>query len=121
MLRVGEGNEALKIRNAISAFADEVWRARRNFLSAHGCGMVDAETLTGGGAMVPLVRELLTHRMQAESASWIHDLLDEEEPRRAIPNRGGREDEGAVEARARQNRELVRGGSAIGGCSVFFE
>ena len=83
--------------------------------------MVDAETLTGGGAMVPLVRELLTHRMQAESASWIHDLLDEEEPRRAIPNRGGREDEGAVEARARQNRELVRGGSAIGGCSVFFE
>lgn len=121
VLRIGEGIEALKIRNAITAFADEVWRARRRFLSANQCGSIDAETLTGGGAMIPLVRELLTQRMRAESASWIHDLLDEEEPRSAIPSRDGHVDERAVEARARQNRELVRGGSAIGACSVFFE
>jgi hypothetical protein len=42
-------------------------------------------------------------------------------PRHTLGLRGGRVSEQAVEARVRRNQELVRGGSAIGGSSVFFE
>ncbi len=67
--------------------------------------------------MIPLVRQSLVQRMNAEGVSWVHDLVDEKEPLSGTPSRSERD----VDARARQNRELVRGGSAIGGCSVFFE
>jgi hypothetical protein len=49
------------------------------------------------------------------------DLLDPEEPRRTLLHRDGRVSDEALLARASRNLELVRGGSAIGGSSVFFE
>ena|SRR5437899_2817189 len=105
----------------VSSFADRVWQARQEFCEMSIQDSIHAETLTGGGAMIPLVRQTLIKRIKAEGVKMIHDLLDKDEPRRALADRDGHADERAVEDRARQNLELVRGGCAIGACSVFFE
>ena len=75
--------------------------------------------------MIPLVRQALVRTLTARPGSRVYDLLDEEEPRRSLPQkygpRGFYADEREVEARLRENRDLVRGASALGGCSVYFE
>lgn len=121
MIVAGKGSEGNTIKKAVEAFAHRVVQARREFCDAHRLVKIDAQILTGGGAMISGLRHVVTTSGGTERASTIHDLLDEDEPRRVVPKRDGQDDEPAIEARGRQNRELVRGGSAIGGCSVFFE
>lgn len=117
VLTVGQGQEAMAIQEAVHSFAGKVWQSRKDFAESKLSDTVHAETLTGGGAMIPLIRATLVKRMQAAGTKMVHDLLDKDEPRNAL----GTVPEQELERRARQNQELVRGGSAIGGCSVFFE
>ncbi|HEU4457449.1 MAG TPA: hypothetical protein VFR81_30545, partial [Longimicrobium sp.] len=84
-------------------------------------GPINALTLTGGGAMIPPIREALTRALSGEGGIQVSDLLDPEEPRRTLLHRDGRVSEEGLLERAGRNLELVRGGSAIGGSSVFFE
>jgi hypothetical protein len=124
MLVIGEGTEARMIVEAIKVFASGVIQAKNDFCKHHVRGRIDAQVLTGGGSLIPLVRETLVMAMK-ESSGRVYDLLDEEEPKQALtPQRGPSgwyHDPKEVELRLRQNQELLRGGSAIGGCSVFFE
>ena len=115
VLMLGQGKEARAIQEAVHSFAGKVWQSRKDFAESELSDSVHAEALTGGGAMIPLIRETLVKQMQSEGR-MVHDLLDKDEPRNAL----GAVTERALEQRARQNQELVRGGSAIGGCSVFF-
>jgi len=121
VLVIGQGDEGKAIKKALRQFADRVDQARMDFYEKARPDAIDAVHFTGGGAMIDLVRQVLTKRVEQEGVSRVYDLLDEEEARRTIRSRKGHADAGAIEARARQNQELVRGGSAIGGCSVFFE
>jgi hypothetical protein len=116
---VGEGDEGKAIAAAILAFAKRVIRARDEFCRDLVKGPVHSETLTGGGAMISALRGAVLK--PGRRGRVLHDLFDPSEPRRALRQWNGTVNERAVELRARENLELVRGGSALGGCSVFFE
>jgi hypothetical protein len=120
-LVVGEGQEARAIARAVEAFAERVWKARENFIQARVLGPLQGEALTGGGAMIPGIRNVLLERIRLAGRLWIYDLLDRDGPMRELTDARGGVDQRALEALIRGNQELIRGGSAIGGCSVFFE
>ncbi len=119
------GAEAQRIDAAIASFAGRIVDAKDDFRTNHVKGKIDAQVLTGGGSMIPKVRSILVESMKQDGASSVYDLLDENEPRKV-------QEKGLwpiglpfnleqIEQRNRRSRELVRGGSAIGGCSVSFE
>jgi hypothetical protein len=115
------GEDGGRTGEALRSFADRVIAVRDTFIRDHVRGPIDAQTLTGGGSMIAPLHRAVVRALAADEDTRVYDLLDDDEPRRTLASRGGRVDEGAVEARARRNQELVRGGSAIGGSSVFFE
>jgi hypothetical protein len=125
LIKLGDGKGADIIVEASEEFADRVVQAKKDFRRRHIKGQIDAEVLTGGGAMIPIVRAALVKAMKADRGAHVYDLLDEDEPEQALrPKRGPSGwyyDQREVDSRKRANQELVRGGSAIGGCSVFFE
>ncbi len=118
---LGTPDDAARIAGAIADFARRVTRARDRFAEEFVRGPINAQTLTGGGAMIPPIREALTHALSAEAGVQVSDLLDPDEPRRTLLHRDGQVSESALRSRAGRNLELVRGGSAMGGSSVFFE
>jgi hypothetical protein len=120
-LRIGTGEGAERTAGALRRFAERVMEVRDTFIRDHVRGPINAQTLTGGGSMIEPVRSAVVRGLAADEQAQVFDLLDEHEPRRTLTLRGGYVDEQAVQARARRNQELVRGGSAIGGSSVFFE
>ena len=79
--------------------------------------------------MIPLVRSMLQGALEKDHKCRIYDLFDENEPEQfLVPQRRYRRghyrdgcNQSEWDRRLRQNLELVRGASAIGGCSVFFE
>jgi len=117
-VRIGD---AERTTAALRAFAERVIAVRDTFLRGHVSGPVNAQTLTGGGSMIAPLHRAVVQALATDEDARVYDLLDEEEPRQTLVARGGYVDEDAVQARARRNQELVRGGSAIGGSSVFFE
>src|SRR5690606_37192981 len=118
---LGGEADAEKLAGAIADVALRVTRARDHFREEFVRGPIDAQPLTGGGARIPPMREALTRAPSAEAGIRVSDLLDPEEPRRTLTSRDDPVTEAALRARASRNLELVRGGSAIGGSSVFFE
>jgi hypothetical protein len=120
-LRIGAGEDAERTTAALRDFAERVIAVRDRFLRDHVRGPIDAQTLTGGGSMIAPLHRAVVHALAVEENARVYDLMDEDEPRETLAGRGNRVEEHEVEARARRNQELVRGGSAIGGSSVFFE
>ena len=118
---IGEETEGVRIAQAIRAFADRVWDAREAFVRTNVPGPLQAESITGGGAMIPGVRGVLLDNLRQARRRWVYDLLDREEARRALSDDEGNVNHRQLEAQIRINQELIRGGSAIGACSVFFE
>jgi hypothetical protein len=125
MLVIGDGSEASRILQGIEEFAARVVSGKDEFCRRQVKGKVHAQVLTGGGMMIPLVRETLIKAVKEEQGTRVYDLLDQDEPKQALlPRRtdsGWYHNEEEIDLRLRQNQELVRGGSAMGGCSVFFE
>lgn len=123
MIKIGEGAEKQAIAKAITVFASRVTDAEIAFRDEFVKGPVNAYVITGGGAFIPAVRSAVIQRM---SAARFYDLLDRDEPDRVLLRKqdaNGRMylDSKDVEARLKQNRDLMRGGSAIGGASIFFD
>jgi hypothetical protein len=119
--RIGAGDDAGRTAEALRGFAERVITVRDTFLRDHVRGPINAQTLTGGGSMIAPLHRAVVQALATDEDARVYDLLDEDEPRQTLAGRGGRVDERAVEERVRRNAELVRGGSAIGGSSVFFE
>lgn len=115
------GGDDGRTTEALRAFADRVIAVRDTFLRDHVRGPINAQTLTGGGSMIAPLHRAVVQALGTDEDARVYDLLDEDEPRRTLGQRGGTATDDAVEERARRNQELVRGGSAIGGSSVFFE
>ncbi len=113
---IGRGADREVISEALNAFARRVIETREEFCCSIGLKVPDAEIITGGGSMILQVRQKVMQHIRNRGTPRIHDLLDAEEPREALGDAPARR----LEERAVQNRELVRGGSALGGCSVFF-
>ena len=120
-VRIGAGEDAERTAAALRSFAERVLAVRDAFRRDHVRGPINAQTLTGGGSMIAPLHEAVVRALATDEHARVYDLLDEQEPRRTLTLRGGRVDEREVVMRARRNQELVRGGSAIGGSSVFFE
>jgi hypothetical protein len=129
MLIIGEGLEAATIQEVVRSFADRIAAVECEFRRDFAKDRINGYVLTGGGAMIPLVREIVLKAAQDSGTGRIYDLLDKDEPRsiwsglllKKSADGQNRYDEREVELRLRENQELMRGGSAMGGCSVFFE
>lgn len=119
----GEGHQRF-VGAAIVRFAKKIVKVLRDFCDEHA--IVPSQLiLTGGGMSISRVRSAVVKACQDDwEVGIVNDLLDEEEPARTLPwvkTAGGEwiHDQEVVRKRLLDNRNLVRGGSAIGGCSVF--
>ena len=118
LTRIGAGVEQEMIVEEIAQFVEEIWAAKLDFCASNDLSRIEAQFLSGGGALISRIREDLTNRVESGGNSRVFDLLYAGEPRRALGDRAHARE---IEERRRRNQALVRGGSAIGGCSVFWE
>jgi hypothetical protein len=117
---VGDGPEAAAIAHEVAVFAGRVCAARAKFRARLGADRVHTEFLTGGGSQIPIVRAMLGQCI-VDDGGLFSDLQDPREPDQAVKAGVGPMTTSAKERRVRLNNELVRGASAVGGASVFFE
>jgi hypothetical protein len=106
------------IHDRIENFASSIWRARREFQQASASGP-HPEYITGGGSMILALSRSLENRKAADFKSQYPNnkcyTTDELLNRRKFTKAT------ETEQAERRARELLRGGSAIGACSVFFD
>ncbi|MBC8089826.1 MAG: hypothetical protein H7Z40_21405 [Phycisphaerae bacterium] len=120
VLTIGDGHDGEAVREAIRQFAEKVWSARQEFCTVSLDDRVHAQCVTGGGSMIGGIKDLLATRSSAEMENNGDDFVSTMAPifkRVSMHNA----ETASPEARARRDTQLVRGGSAIGGASVFFE
>jgi len=102
----GSPAEQLDIRRVISKFANDVADHAEEFLNAHNYDALDDLILTGGGTQIESVRTTVVTRLQHYKLQRAHcHLLTDNPP---VPYR-------------RLSKQLPRGGTAIGGASVYFD
>lgn len=120
---LGRGREKKTIQDEVTAFAERIWNLRSRFCETetNTSGVIHAQALTGGGSMIPTVRDALTNRVQVTKGIPLRDLLIELPASATVQGGAGMPNSRQIEAYKRETQELVRGGSAIGGASVFFE
>jgi hypothetical protein len=117
---IGEGVDGEAVRDAIRRFAENVWSARQQFCATLISDRIHAQSVTGGGSMIHGIKDLLASRSAAETESIGDDFISTMAPLFKRVSKHNAE-QGSPDARARRETQLVRGGSAIGGASVFFE
>lgn len=120
VLTIGDGRDGEAVREAIRQFAEKVWSARQEFAATSLDGRVHAQVVTGGGSMIGGIKDLLAVRSSAEMENNGDDFVSTMAPIYKRVSKHSAET-ASPEARARRDTQLVRGGSAIGGASVFFE
>jgi hypothetical protein len=120
LMEIGADLESEAIREEISGFAGRVVDARQDFLKSCGNVRAEEEALTGGGSAIEGLRKELIAGMR-QDVKRVHDLWDPAEPEQAVAAGAGRLSALQADSRIRENRTLVRGASAIGGASVYFE
>jgi hypothetical protein len=106
-------SEKNAIGDAVQKFADEVATEAEKFLEKHQYNRVDDLILTGGGTLIPAVRDTLCRRIgdpvYAKGGLQVHTYFTEGEklpgakPPHRLPPR------------------LIRGATAVGGASVYFD
>ena len=121
VLYVGSTSEKTKVKHEILSFANNIAALQKKFESSHDLEHIGAAILTGGGIMIDAVRDALAKAFKGGTTIRIHDLMDPQEPYKSLGKAGAPPHPADVAARLNLNHQLVRGGSAIGGCSVFFE
>jgi hypothetical protein len=116
IIEIGGAADRELIESAIGDFSTEVIQALERFRAANSQGRLHAYMVTGGGLNIRLVREAIVTALSSRRTGRFFDLRAEEEPEQAgltLPRE--------IEKRRRENQILVRGASAIGGASLFFE
>jgi hypothetical protein len=106
---IGGSDQRKHIEEILRGFAQELREACLTFCSGLPPVTLQELLLTGGGNFIPAIHETLTAAMQSDGRSFVHVF---------IPAVGRRV--GADRAR-RLDVNLARGGSALGGASVYFE
>jgi len=107
---IGESaKEKRVIREALAQFAEDIADDAEGFLNTHQYDRIDDLILTGGGTMIPVVREVLCKRLNHYGVRKAHfHLLDGEKLPTSISSHP-------------LNSTFVRGATAIGGSSVYFD
>ena len=107
-VRIAEGPEIESVKAAVDDFADEVALSAERFLDMHQFERVDQLLVTGGGFNVPAVRDALVAKLDDFQLQRVYRPVS-----RLETDLDGRH--------ARLNATLVRGATALGGASVYFE
>lgn len=101
--------EKAAIREVIAHFAGEVADDAEGFLDIYQYGKIDDLILTGGGTMIPAVRQVLCQRLSHYGVRKVHLYMAAgEKLGSSIPPHP-------------LKSTLVRGATAIGGASVYFD
>jgi hypothetical protein len=117
---IGTAYEREVISEKIRQFANQVLKAREEFVATLGIRKIDAEALTGGGSAIEALRCCIVDQAHDQGIPMI-DLRSSTEPEQATAAGAGRFSPSERDARVNENAVLVRAASAIGGASVFFE
>ncbi len=105
---IGEGAEFKRISETIEKFAAEIADCAEQFLDVHQYRKIDDLILTGGGMMIPAIRQSLEKKLKsAYEIRKIHTYTNPNEAR--------------TDSTHRMDEKLVRGATAIGGSSVYFD
>lgn len=104
---VGEGKEMEQIRACVEEFAEEVADYAEKFMEVYQYDRIDDLILTGGGSMIPAVRMQLRNRLERFGIRKTHMYVDPAEP--------------LAKQFHRLPLHLVRGATALGGASVYFD
>jgi hypothetical protein len=120
VLEIGGGRDGEAVHEAIQQFAEKVWSARQGFVAASLDGRVHSQVVTGGGSMIGGIKSLLATRSADEVENSGEEFVSTMAPQFKRVTKHSAET-ASPEARAQRDTQLVRGGSAIGGASVFFE
>jgi hypothetical protein len=105
----GSPTEKEQIREVVAQFGEQVADDAEVFLSIHQYTYIDDLILTGGGTLIPAVRDALCNRLSHYGVKKVHLHLPKGEPPRfPVPCHPL----GSV---------LVRGATAVGGASLYFD
>ncbi|HJT78351.1 MAG TPA: hypothetical protein VJ739_14200 [Gemmataceae bacterium] len=104
---IGEGEEGQQIRECLAEFAEEVADYAEKFLETYQYTQISDLILTGGGTMIPTVRTALLRRLGGYGNPKVHAYFEPAE----APSRNSH----------RLGQKLVRGATALGGASVYFD
>jgi len=106
---IGKDKEWMRIQDVIEQFACEAADFAENFMVAKQYDRIDELILTGGGGNITSVREALFERLSGYrlGGGYVPALADEEE---GLPSKY-----------RRLSPMLVRGGTALGGSSIYFD
>lgn len=104
----------------IHKHAEKIGKCVTEFCKTHKIKAQET-ILTGGGATIQALRSQVIGALGTDGGQ-VTDFLDKTEPLRSLLQiwtpRGWENDRKAIDERIRLNHDLLRGGSAIGGCSV---
>jgi hypothetical protein len=115
IVKIGRGRDAAILKEKITSFSERIWELRNKFLGRVSAGQIHCHALTGGGSLIPGITDRITSLIAAEVGKLQPDLLG------ALENLDLTSADPHSEAYRVKSRELMRGGSAVGGASVFFE
>jgi hypothetical protein len=125
ILRIEGKSGAEIVAGVIDELADRILEAQKQFIFYLPKGsQINAVVLTGGGALISRLRDALIGFYERMKGTSIYDLLANVGPdffphiQRA--DRSWTPDTTRIEKWMRQSQMLMRGASALGGCSVFF-
>jgi len=108
--RIGSGTHMEPARECVRTFAEDISRFAEKFIEAGQYPEIDDLILTGGGMMIAAIRDEVTAQLKAmnrlSKLVQIHAHCPERELRRDYH---------------RLTRSLMRGATALGGASVFFD
>jgi hypothetical protein len=118
-IRIGGPRHAALVTETVRDFAHRIWQARERFHRTSVDHPIHPEYVTGGGSMIPDLSAFLEEKKRTEYKTTApgakcyttDELLNPREIR----------EERKRETYAARSAQLRRGGSALGGCSVFFE
>jgi hypothetical protein len=106
---IGKGIDEVPIQEALQQFAESVVAEVTAFSADHGPVWQDELILSGGGSMIPAIRTAILNSSSVQNHHYFR-VHAADIPKSTNGTRF-----------AKLNETLARGGSAIGGASLFFE
>lgn len=102
----GEGGEGPRMKGVFEQFAAELADCAQKFLEIHQYERIDDLIVTGGGSMIPFVRNALRKRLEGPYGIRKFHFFGDSAPGQKIH---------------RLDEKFVRGATALGGSSVYFD
>ncbi len=102
----GDGGEGPRMKHCFENFATELADCAQKFLEIHQYERIDDLIVTGGGGMIPFVRNALRKRLEGPYGIRKFHFFGDNQPGQQLHS---------------LNENFVRGATALGGASVYFD